>query len=149
MTLPACAFRIPLTDKLKGREIGGIKLSVNMNQEEIYQELRRRAVVAFGEDRAAELEDYLRRDRRPGSRCRGGRHSPGPRAFVPGVTSQELIPRPAKGNAGQSRLEVLKPTSIAIIRNYTVFPAKAGTQRFLTGAILPVNMVSGSPLSRG
>ena len=60
MTLPACAFRIPLTDKLKGREIGGIKLSVNMNQEEIYQELRRRAVVAFGEDRAVELEDYLR-----------------------------------------------------------------------------------------
>ena len=30
------------------------------DQERIYQELRRRAVVEFGEERAAELESYLR-----------------------------------------------------------------------------------------
>ena len=30
------------------------------DQERIYEELRRRAVAEFGEDRAAELEDYLR-----------------------------------------------------------------------------------------
>ncbi|MCY4416164.1 MAG: hypothetical protein OXE87_07640 [Chloroflexi bacterium] len=35
-------------------------MSQNNDQERIYQELRRRAVVEFGEDRAAELESYLR-----------------------------------------------------------------------------------------
>ena len=30
------------------------------NLEQAYQELRRRAVAAFGEERASELEDYLR-----------------------------------------------------------------------------------------
>ena len=32
----------------------------SQDQEQLYQELRRRAVVEFGEDRARELEDYLR-----------------------------------------------------------------------------------------
>ena len=32
----------------------------NNDQERIYQELRRRAVVEFGEERAVELESYLR-----------------------------------------------------------------------------------------
>ena len=35
-------------------------MSQNNDQERIYQELRRRAVVEFGEDRAEELESYLR-----------------------------------------------------------------------------------------
>lgn len=35
-------------------------MSQSNDQERIYQELRRRAVVEFGEDRAAELESYLR-----------------------------------------------------------------------------------------
>ena len=32
----------------------------SLDQEDAYQELRRRAVAEFGEERAAELEDYLR-----------------------------------------------------------------------------------------
>lgn len=32
----------------------------SIDQEQTYQELRRRAVAEFGEERAAELEDYLR-----------------------------------------------------------------------------------------
>lgn len=35
-------------------------MSENKDQERIYQELRRRAVVEFGEERAVELESYLR-----------------------------------------------------------------------------------------
>lgn len=35
-------------------------MSQSNDQERIYQELRRRAVVEFGEERAAELESYLR-----------------------------------------------------------------------------------------
>ena len=35
-------------------------MSQSRDQEEIYQELRRRAVADYGEERAAELEDYLR-----------------------------------------------------------------------------------------
>jgi hypothetical protein len=35
-------------------------MSQNNDQERIYQELRRRAVVEFGEDRVEELESYLR-----------------------------------------------------------------------------------------
>ena len=35
-------------------------MSLNDDLEQIYQELRRRAVVEFGEDRAVELESYLR-----------------------------------------------------------------------------------------
>ncbi len=35
-------------------------MSSNDDLERIYQELRRRAVVEFGEDRAEELESYLR-----------------------------------------------------------------------------------------
>ena len=35
-------------------------MSQNKDQEQIYQELRRRAVVEFGEERAVELETYLR-----------------------------------------------------------------------------------------
>lgn len=35
-------------------------MSQNNDQERIYQELRRRAVAEFGEDRATELESYLR-----------------------------------------------------------------------------------------
>lgn len=35
-------------------------MSQNEDQEQIYQELRRRAVVEFGEERATELESYLR-----------------------------------------------------------------------------------------
>ena len=34
-------------------------MSQTNNREQVYQELRRRAVVEFGENRAAELEDYL------------------------------------------------------------------------------------------
>ena len=35
-------------------------MSQGRNEEQVYQELRRRAVAEFGEERAAELEDYLR-----------------------------------------------------------------------------------------
>ena len=35
-------------------------MSLSRNEELVYQELRRRAVAEFGEERAAELEDYLR-----------------------------------------------------------------------------------------
>ena len=35
-------------------------MSQSRDQEQIYQELRRRAVAEFGEDRAVELEAYLR-----------------------------------------------------------------------------------------
>ena len=35
-------------------------MSSNDDLERIYQELRRRAVVEFGEDRAEELESFLR-----------------------------------------------------------------------------------------
>ena len=35
-------------------------MTQNNDQEQIYQELRRRAVAQFGEERAAELESYLR-----------------------------------------------------------------------------------------
>ncbi len=35
-------------------------MSQNNDQERIYQELRRRAAAQFGEDRAVELESYLR-----------------------------------------------------------------------------------------
>lgn len=35
-------------------------MSDNRDQEQIYQELRRRAVVEFGEERAVELESFLR-----------------------------------------------------------------------------------------
>lgn len=35
-------------------------MSQSNDQERIYQELRRRAVAEFGEDRAVELESYLR-----------------------------------------------------------------------------------------
>lgn len=35
-------------------------MSQNDNLERIYQELRRRAVAQFGEERAVELESYLR-----------------------------------------------------------------------------------------
>ena len=35
-------------------------MSQSRDLEEIYQELRRRAVADYGEERAAELEDYLR-----------------------------------------------------------------------------------------
>ena len=35
-------------------------MSQSKDQEQIYQELRRRAVVEFGEQRATELESYLR-----------------------------------------------------------------------------------------
>ncbi len=35
-------------------------MAQNQDQERIYQELRRRAVVEFGEERAVELESYLR-----------------------------------------------------------------------------------------
>ena len=35
-------------------------MSQSNDLERIYQELRRRAVAQFGEDRAAELESYLR-----------------------------------------------------------------------------------------
>ena len=35
-------------------------MAQNQDQERIYQELRRRAVVQFGEERAVELESYLR-----------------------------------------------------------------------------------------
>ena len=35
-------------------------MSQNKDQERIYQELRRRAVVEFGEERAVELESFLR-----------------------------------------------------------------------------------------
>ncbi len=35
-------------------------MSLNNDQERIYQELRRRAAAEFGEGRAKELEDYLR-----------------------------------------------------------------------------------------
>ena len=35
-------------------------MSQNNDLERIYQELRRRAVAQFGEDRAVELESYLR-----------------------------------------------------------------------------------------
>ena len=35
-------------------------MSQSNDQEQIYQELRRRAVVEFGEERAVELESYLR-----------------------------------------------------------------------------------------
>ena len=35
-------------------------MSLNDDLERIYQELRRRAVAEFGEDRAEELETYLR-----------------------------------------------------------------------------------------
>ena len=34
-------------------------MNQNIDQEAIYQELRRRAVVEFGERRAAELEEFL------------------------------------------------------------------------------------------
>ncbi len=35
-------------------------MSQSNDQERIYEELRRRAVVEFGEERAGELESYLR-----------------------------------------------------------------------------------------
>ena len=35
-------------------------MSQNNDQEQIYQELRRRAVAEFGEERAVELESYMR-----------------------------------------------------------------------------------------
>ena len=35
-------------------------MSSNDNLEQIYQELRRRAVAEFGEERAVKLESYLR-----------------------------------------------------------------------------------------
>ena len=35
-------------------------MTQNNNQDQIYQELRRRAVTEFGEARAVELESYLR-----------------------------------------------------------------------------------------
>ena len=35
-------------------------MTQNNDQEQIYQELRRRAVAQFGEERAVELESYLR-----------------------------------------------------------------------------------------
>ena len=35
-------------------------MSQSNHEERIYQELRRRAVAQFGEDRAEELESYLR-----------------------------------------------------------------------------------------
>ena len=35
-------------------------MSQSRDQEQIYQELRRRAVAEFGEERAVELETYLR-----------------------------------------------------------------------------------------
>ena len=35
-------------------------MSQSNDQEQIYQELRRRAVVEFGEERAIELETFLR-----------------------------------------------------------------------------------------
>ena len=35
-------------------------MSHNRDQEQIYHELRRRAVVEFGEERAVELESFLR-----------------------------------------------------------------------------------------
>ena len=35
-------------------------MAQNQDQEQIYQEMRRRAVVEFGEERAVELESYLR-----------------------------------------------------------------------------------------
>ena len=35
-------------------------MSQSNDQERIYQELRRRAVAQFGEERAVELESYLR-----------------------------------------------------------------------------------------
>ena len=35
-------------------------MSEGRDEEQVYQELRRRAVSAFGEARAAELEDFLR-----------------------------------------------------------------------------------------
>ena len=34
-------------------------MTQNITQEEVYRELRRRAVAAFGEERAAELEESL------------------------------------------------------------------------------------------
>ena len=34
-------------------------MNQNIDQEAIYQELRRRAVVEFGEQRVAELEEFL------------------------------------------------------------------------------------------
>ena len=35
-------------------------MSQTNDQEQVYHELRRRAVAQFGEERAGELEDYLR-----------------------------------------------------------------------------------------
>jgi len=35
-------------------------MSQSKDAEQVYQELRRKAAAEFGEDRAAELEDYLR-----------------------------------------------------------------------------------------
>ena len=40
--------------------LNGANMRQNLDIEQIYAELRRRAVTEFGEARAAELEDFLR-----------------------------------------------------------------------------------------